>query len=125
MLETKGKGDGKMDHHHHAYQMPAQMPTNAAVGAAQAPMMPYAMPCCVEPYVLAALQSLVGTRIVVKTKCENYAGRLLDVKPDHIVVKCMDATFFIRIKKITSIMPIQRYHEYKKGYGHESSSMHM
>ncbi|APH03847.1 YuzF family protein [Bacillus weihaiensis] len=59
----------------------------------------------VEPYVFQTLQTLIGKNAVVQTVRDSLRGRVMDVKPDHIVVKVGDSTFFIRCQQIVSVMP--------------------
>lgn len=62
---------------------------------------------CVDPYVVAALMTLIGKQIVVETVRGSLHGTLIDVKPDHIVIGEIndDSRFFIRIAEIVHIMP--------------------
>lgn len=62
---------------------------------------------CIEPYVVSALMTLIGQRIVVETTRGSMHGALIDVKPDHIVLGEMygNSRFFIRIAEIVHIMP--------------------
>ncbi|WP_273832239.1 YuzF family protein [Guptibacillus sedimenti] len=59
----------------------------------------------VEPYVYAALRSLIGNRVVIDTSRGPVNGTVIDAKPDHVVVKEHDSTFFVRISEIIWIMP--------------------
>ncbi|MBS4538792.1 YuzF family protein [Clostridium sp. D2Q-11] len=61
----------------------------------------------VDPYVVAALMTLKGKKLVVETVRGSLHGRLLDIKPDHIVIgeSSDDSRFFIRIAEIVHIMP--------------------
>jgi Protein of unknown function (DUF2642) len=59
----------------------------------------------VEPYVYAALRSLIGNRVVIDTSRGPVNGTVIDAKPDHVVVKDHDSTFFVRICEIIWIMP--------------------
>ena len=63
---------------------------------------------CVEPYVVSALMALAGKKLVVETVRGSLTGRLMDVKPDHIVIGEMygDSRFYIRIAEIVHIMPV-------------------
>jgi|GEM_PF-840456 len=63
---------------------------------------------CLEPYVVSALMSLTGKKLVVETVRGSLTGILLDVKPDHIVVgeRYGSSKFFIRIAEIVHIMPV-------------------
>lgn len=62
----------------------------------------------VDPYVVSALMTLIGNEIVVETVRGSLNGKLMDVKPDHIVLgeRYDDSKFFIRIAEIVHIMPI-------------------
>ncbi len=59
----------------------------------------------VDPYVVQAAQSLLGKVAVIETVRNTQRGKLVDVKPDHIVAQIGDELFFIRIQMIVSIMP--------------------
>lgn len=61
----------------------------------------------VEPYVVEALQRVIGRSVVIETVRGNLQGILTDVKPDHIVVKAYDndTIFYVRIQQIVHIMP--------------------
>ncbi|WP_175989892.1 YuzF family protein [Bacillus sp. Marseille-Q1617] len=59
----------------------------------------------VEPYVYAALKSLIGKRVVIDTSRGSVSGTVADAKPDHVVVKEHDSSFFVRICEIVWIMP--------------------
>lgn len=63
---------------------------------------------CIDPYVVSALMTLRGQRVVVETVRGSLNGNIIDVKPDHIVLGEMydDSRFFIRIAEIVHIMPI-------------------
>ncbi|WP_456274430.1 YuzF family protein [Bacillus sp. AK031] len=58
-----------------------------------------------EPYVYETLQSVIGKILIVSTVQDTLRGRLMDVKPDHVVMNIGDETFFVRIAQIVSIMP--------------------
>lgn len=64
----------------------------------------------VEPYVVQTLQSIIGKRIIVDTVRGTIQGNLIDVKPDHIVLRDNkeDQPTFIRIQQIVFIMPIDK-----------------
>ena len=62
----------------------------------------------VDPYVVNALQSIIGKNVVIETVRGNLQGKLMDVKPDHIVVGSLNGDktlFFVRIQQIVHIMP--------------------
>ncbi|MEW9109601.1 DUF2642 domain-containing protein [Cytobacillus gottheilii] len=59
----------------------------------------------VEPYVYAAVSSLVGKRAVVETSRGSVSGTVLDAKLDHIAIQEAESTFFIRLCEIVWIMP--------------------
>ena len=62
---------------------------------------------CVDPYVVSALRTLIGKKLVIETVRGSQHGKLVDVKPDHIVLEVNgDSRFFIRIAKIVHIMPV-------------------
>ena len=62
----------------------------------------------VDPYVVQTLQTVIGERILVDTLRGAIQGTLVDVKPDHIVLKERedDQPVFVRIQQIVFIMPI-------------------
>ncbi|WP_420850637.1 YuzF family protein [Paenibacillus lutrae] len=72
--------------------------------AGGAPVIPQPV-FSIDPYVYAALQTLIGTRIVVETVRGNNRGKLAQVKPDHIVVQEDGKQFFIRTAQIVWVMP--------------------
>ncbi|WP_226669464.1 YuzF family protein [Metabacillus litoralis] len=59
----------------------------------------------VEPYVYQTLQTLIGKFAVIQTVRDSLRGKVMDVKPDHIVVQVGDSTFFVRCQQIVSVMP--------------------
>jgi hypothetical protein len=61
-----------------------------------------------EPYIVSALITLIGKRLVVETVRGSLTGVLMDVKPDHIILGEMygDSRFFIRIAEIVHVMPV-------------------
>lgn len=97
------------------YHMGMPMPNYPIQGAMAAPMPThYVFP--VNPYVVQALCTLIGRDVVIETVRDKYVGKLMDVKPDHIVLCSLHADFFIRIQEIVSIMPIKHCHHHKKHY---------
>jgi len=62
---------------------------------------------CTDPYLVAALRTLIRKRVVVDTVRGSLHGILIDVKPDHILLgeRYEDSRFFIRLQQIVSIMP--------------------
>ncbi|UII54492.1 YuzF family protein [Cytobacillus spongiae] len=58
-----------------------------------------------EPYVFQTLQTVMGKVLIVQTTKDTLRGKLLDVKPDHIVMHIGDEMFFVRTAQIVSIMP--------------------
>lgn len=72
----------------------------------EATAMSCIQPCTIiEPYVVQAVQSLIGKNAVIETVGDSFRGRIMDAKPDHIVVQSGDSTFFVRLQMIISIMP--------------------
>lgn len=59
----------------------------------------------VEPYLYAAVRSLIGSRAVIDTPRGTVNGFIADAKPDHIVVKEYNSIFFIRLCEVIWIMP--------------------
>ncbi|TCO69698.1 YuzF family protein [Marinisporobacter balticus] len=61
----------------------------------------------IDPFVIEALKMVIGRSVVIETVRGNLQGILVDVKPDHIVVRPHgnDTTFFVRIQQIVYIMP--------------------
>lgn len=64
----------------------------------------------IEPYIVQTLQNIIGKRIIVDTVRGTIQGNLIDVKPDHIVLKDNKEhqPTYIRIQQIVFIMPIDR-----------------
>jgi len=63
----------------------------------------------IEPYVVKTLKSIIGKRVIVDTIRGTVQGTLVDVKPDHVVVKEFtdDQPTFVRIQQIVFVMPIK------------------
>lgn len=59
----------------------------------------------VEPYFYTALFTFIGKRLVIDTSRGSVNGIVVDVKPDHVVVREHDSTFFVRICEIVWFMP--------------------
>lgn len=61
----------------------------------------------IDPYVVETLKTIIGSSVVIETVRGNLQGILVDVKPDHIVVRPQGngTTFFVRIQQIVYIMP--------------------
>lgn len=59
----------------------------------------------IDPYVVSTLQTVVGKVLIVQTTKDTIRGKLMEVKPDHIVLLAGDSTFFIRIQEVVSVMP--------------------
>lgn len=59
----------------------------------------------VEPYVYSALHGLIGKRVVIDITRGSVSGVVADAKPDHVVIKEYDSTFFVRVQEIVWIMP--------------------
>lgn len=59
----------------------------------------------VDPFVINRLHAVTGKVLLVQTTRDTLRGKLVEVQPDHIVLSIGDATFFIRIQQIVSIMP--------------------
>lgn len=60
----------------------------------------------IDPFVFETLKSVIGQSVVIETVRGNLQGILVDVKPDHIVVKPHGngTTFFVRIQQIVYVM---------------------
>ncbi|TYS01700.1 DUF2642 domain-containing protein [Rossellomorea vietnamensis] len=43
--------------------------------------------------------------LIVSTVRDTLRGKLIDVKPDHVVMNVGDETFFVRTCQIVSVMP--------------------
>lgn len=71
---------------------------------------------CVDPYLVSALMSMIGKKLVVETVRGSITGMLMDVKPDHIVIgePHGDSKFYIRNAEIVHIMPIDNDSCYPK-----------
>ncbi|KAB2952916.1 DUF2642 domain-containing protein [Heliorestis acidaminivorans] len=61
----------------------------------------------VEPYVYRALHSFMSKRILVETSRGTVNGIVVDIKPDHVVVQDRDSTFFVRLREVIWVMPIE------------------
>lgn len=59
----------------------------------------------VEPFVYAAVCSLVDKRVVLETTRGRVTGLVIDAKLDHIVLQERDSTFFVRLCEVVWIMP--------------------
>ncbi|MFD1176464.1 DUF2642 domain-containing protein [Paenibacillus puldeungensis] len=59
----------------------------------------------IEPYVYAAVRSLIGKRAVLDTVRGSVSGMVVDAKPDHVVIQERDSTFFVRLCEVVWIMP--------------------
>ena len=61
----------------------------------------------IDPYVIETLKTVIGRSVVIETVRGNLQGKLVDVKPDHVVVRPHgnETTFFVRIQQIVYIMP--------------------
>lgn len=59
----------------------------------------------IEPYVYAAVRSLIGKRAVLDTVRGSVSGMVVDAKPDHVVIQERDSTFFVRLSEVVWIMP--------------------
>ncbi|PYZ97107.1 hypothetical protein CR205_00420 [Alteribacter lacisalsi] len=57
-----------------------------------------------DPFVVETLESVTGSKLVFQTTRGNVRGKLIDVRPDHIVVEQEGGTFFIRIQEIVWIL---------------------
>ena len=70
---------------------------------------PIQMMSLVDPYVVESLKGIIGTRVIVDTVRGVVQGKLIDVKPDHIVIKEFeqDEPAFVRIQQIVFVMPIK------------------
>ncbi len=71
--------------------------------------MPMQKVSLVEPYVFETLRSIIGKRVIVDTVRGTVQGNLIDVKPDHVVIKELkdDDPTFVRLQQIVFIMPIK------------------
>lgn len=60
-----------------------------------------------DPYVVETLRMIIGTPVVIETVRGNLQGILVDVKPDHVVVKSYDSdtVFYVRLQQIVHVMP--------------------
>ncbi|WP_426452232.1 YuzF family protein [Paenibacillus sp. S-38] len=62
----------------------------------------------VQPFVVQALQSLLGQTLVLETPRGSLSGALKDVKPDHVVVQGTDGNlYFVAVCHIIWIMPVR------------------
>ncbi|WP_461205623.1 DUF2642 domain-containing protein [Clostridium sp. DL1XJH146] len=62
----------------------------------------------VEPYFTEKLCEMVGQSLLIETIRGNLQGVLVDVKPDHIVIKSYDSDtmFYVRLKEIVQVMTL-------------------
>jgi len=62
----------------------------------------------IDPFVYQTLMSIIGSNIVVETTNYPIKGKLVDVKPDHIVMEeaLTNQMCFIRMKEIVTIIPV-------------------
>ncbi|SKC73706.1 DUF2642 domain-containing protein [Maledivibacter halophilus] len=70
---------------------------------------PVQMISLIDPYVVETLESIIGKRVIVDTVRGVVQGNLIEVKPDHIVLKELeeDQPTFVRIQQIVFVMPIK------------------
>lgn len=59
----------------------------------------------VEPYVFAAVSTLIGKPVVLETSRGRVSGMVMDAKPDHLVLQQGDSAFFVRLCEVVWIMP--------------------
>lgn len=61
----------------------------------------------IDPFVIETLKTVIGRSVVIETVRGNLQGILVDVKPDHIVIRPHGngTIFFVRIQQIVYIMP--------------------
>ncbi|AIF67561.1 YuzF family protein [Terribacillus saccharophilus] len=59
----------------------------------------------VDPYVYQTLQGVRTKQIVVETVRGSVTGKLITVRPDHIVVESGGSSFFIRTAQIVWVIP--------------------
>ncbi|WP_096199675.1 YuzF family protein [Bacillus sp. FJAT-45350] len=67
------------------------------------PMVPQ-MFTMIDPYVYQTLQSVMGQDAVIETGRGGIRGKIMDVKPDHVVLQTNTATYYIRIQEIIWVM---------------------
>lgn len=62
----------------------------------------------IDPYVVETLKTIIGRTVLVETVRGSLQGILVEVKPDHVVVKThgTDSVFYIRLQQIIYVMPI-------------------
>ncbi|NEY73034.1 YuzF family protein [Bacillus mesophilus] len=58
-----------------------------------------------EPYVFSAVSTLIGSPVVIETTRGRISGMLMDGKPDPLIIKVGDSTFFVRLCEVVWIMP--------------------
>lgn len=62
----------------------------------------------IDPYVVETLKTIIGRSVLIETVRGSLQGMLVEVKPDHIVVKTYgtETVFYIRLQQIIYVMPI-------------------
>ncbi|MBV5123498.1 YuzF family protein [Bacillus halotolerans] len=60
----------------------------------------------VDPYVYQTIKKLIGSKFIIQTVRDTVRGRLIDVKPDHIIIEAArNSVFLISIQHIISVTP--------------------
>ncbi|MBU3112689.1 DUF2642 domain-containing protein [Clostridium lacusfryxellense] len=62
----------------------------------------------IDPYIVETLKTIIGRSVLIETVRGSLQGMLVEVKPDHIVVKTYgtETVFYIRLQQIIYVMPI-------------------
>lgn len=48
----------------------------------------------VDPYVYQTIKKLIGSKFIIQTVRDTVRGRLIDVKPDHIIIEAARNSVF-------------------------------
>ncbi|WP_306010650.1 DUF2642 domain-containing protein [Paenibacillus sp. FSL H8-0548] len=59
----------------------------------------------VDPYVVEVLKSCIGKCVSIKTTDGHIDGTVVDCKSDHVVLRCCNDIYFVRISEIVWIKP--------------------
>ncbi|QKS46587.1 DUF2642 domain-containing protein [Paenibacillus cellulosilyticus] len=60
----------------------------------------------IDPYVVEALQRLIGRCVLLETTRGAIEGTIIDVKPDHVLLQLHTRQACVRIAEIVWTMPL-------------------
>ncbi|KZE55593.1 hypothetical protein AV540_05970 [Brevibacillus parabrevis] len=63
------------------------------------------MTSLIDPFVYQTLLGVVQRDVVIQTTQGNLRGNVVNVLPDHVVLRVGGSTFFVRIQQIVWVMP--------------------